>query len=318
MGYPYEDLDDTQFERLIVECSRKLFGIGVQSFSAGPDGGRDARFDGTAEYFPSTASPWTGVTVIQAKHTNATNAHFSDKNFSGDATTSVLTNEINRIKKLVNAQEVRNYILFTNRRLGASAATGIMDRIVKETGLNRSLIFLAGSEYLDNLLHLHANLITLANIDPIDGPLLVSSYDLAEVILVIDKAMSGSLPVIDASVVDRVTYAQKNKLNNMSKEFADTLSKNYMLLTRQIAAFLADPGNSEHLKRYESAVEEFQLKIVASRSDFQSFDDLFNYLVDFLAKRDGVLSRRIRLLRAMLFYMYWHCDIGKSADVESK
>lgn len=39
MGYPWEDLDDAQFERVVVEIARELFGIGVQSFAAGRDGG---------------------------------------------------------------------------------------------------------------------------------------------------------------------------------------------------------------------------------------------------------------------------------------
>ena len=49
MAYAYEDLDNIQFERLVVQCAYKLFGSGVQGFAAGPDGGRDARFHGTAE-----------------------------------------------------------------------------------------------------------------------------------------------------------------------------------------------------------------------------------------------------------------------------
>ncbi len=69
---------------------------------------------------------------------------------------------------------------------------------------------------------------------------------------------------------------------------------------------------------YEGAVDEFQIKIIAKRRDYQSFDDVFNYLVDFLAKRDAVLARNRRLLRAMVFYMYWHCDIGESVDAEAE
>jgi hypothetical protein len=58
MAYPFEDLDDSDFERLVVQCMRKLFVAGVQGFALGRDGGRDARLQGTAERFPSEASPW--------------------------------------------------------------------------------------------------------------------------------------------------------------------------------------------------------------------------------------------------------------------
>ena len=119
MGYPFEDIGGTQFESVVLQCMKKLFGAGVQGFSAGRDGGRDARFVGTADRFPSAASPWTGTTIGQANHTIETNAHYSDPGFSGSAKSSVLSKEIVRIKNLVKAGELDNYILFSNRRLGA-------------------------------------------------------------------------------------------------------------------------------------------------------------------------------------------------------
>ncbi|MBX7269317.1 hypothetical protein KIF24_27065 [Micromonospora sp. Llam7] len=318
MGYPYEDLDDSQFERLVVQCMRMLFGEGVQSFAAGPDGGRDARFDGTAARFPSTADPWTRITIGQAKHTNATNAHFSDSDFSGPGESSVLSEEIPRIRKLVADDELHNYILFSNRRLGGVTAPLITDRLAQETGLDRSRIFLAGVEYMDDTLHAHPDILRRARIDPIDGPLLVSSYELAEVILEIAKGLEASPPPDDAPVVDRVTYDEKNRVNGMTPEFAKLLRSRYLHETHRIGRFLADPANTDALRLYEGAVEEFQLKIVASRREYQSFDRLFNYLVDFLFKRDGALSRNRRLTRAMIFYMYWHCDIGETPDAQAQ
>lgn len=115
-------------------------------------------------------------------------------------------------------------------------------------------------------------------------------------------------------MVDRVTYDEKNRINVMTPGFAKLLKDRYLHETQKIGRFLADPANSEVLRLYEGAVEEFQLKIVARRRDYQTFDDLFNYLVDFLFKRDGVLSRNRRLTRAIIFYMYWHCDIGETPD----
>ncbi len=44
MKYSYEDLSDGQFEDLIIHIGQRIFGIGVQGFSEGPDGGRDAKF----------------------------------------------------------------------------------------------------------------------------------------------------------------------------------------------------------------------------------------------------------------------------------
>ncbi|MEU4639268.1 ABC-three component system protein [Micromonospora sp. NPDC023814] len=318
MGYPYEDLDDSQFERLVVECMRELFGDGVQSFTPGPDGGRDARFHGTAARFPSTAEPWTQITIGQAKHTNATNAHFSDSDFSSTAESSVLSEEIPRIRKLVADDEVHNYILFSNRRLGGVTAPAIIKRLAEETGLDKYRIHLAGIEFIDATIQRYPDILRRARIDPLDGPLLVSSYDLAEVILAISKGLEAPLPPDDAPVVDRVGYEEKNRINGMTPEFAKVLKDRYLHETHRIKRFLADPSNADILRHYEGAVDEFQLKIIAKRKSYQSFDALFNYLVDLLFNRDAVLSRNRRLTRAMVFYMYWHCDIGETPDAAAQ
>jgi hypothetical protein len=84
--YAYEDLSDTQFETLIVFLCQRLLGISVQGFAKGPDGGRDAKFVGTAELHPSKAAPWMGVTIIQAKHTNGYNCNFSEPDFFSTST----------------------------------------------------------------------------------------------------------------------------------------------------------------------------------------------------------------------------------------
>jgi len=41
------------------------------------------------------------------------------------------------------------------------------------------------------------------------------------------------------------------------------------------------------------------------------------YLLALLFKRDPLLSANKRLTRAMLFYMYWNCDIGEGDDAEA-
>jgi hypothetical protein len=317
MAYPFEDLDAADFERVVVQCMRKLFGPGVQGFASGRDGGRDARFQGTAERFPSTASPWSGLTVGQAKHTAAVNGHFSEPNFSSTAETSILSQEIKRLKKLRESDELDFYILFSNRRLGGVVGPQLEIRVANEVGLDKQNVHFVGLERLNELLGEFPDIIRLAKIDPVDGPLLPSSQDLAEVILAIAEELKPSKS--EPPPTERVTYAEKNELNAMSDEFAKALSQRYLGYTTKIEDFLAAPENAEILSRYEATVEDFQLKIIAKRAEYQSFDDVFNYLVDTLVKRDPVLAGRGRaqLVRVMLFYMYWHCDIGRHPDAVS-
>ena len=125
--------------------------------------------------------------------------------------------------------------------------------------------------------------------------------------------------MLDDPPTPRVSYEQKNALNNMSDEYAKVLRKKHLKETAQIRAFLAAPENLELLRMYESVVDEFQLKIIAKRKDYQTFDEVMEYLVDLLFNRDPVLRQRAhkRLTRAVLFYMYWNCDIGKADDAET-
>src|SRR5271170_5212741 len=117
MKYAYENLGDDQFETLIVFLCQKLLGISVQGCSKGPDGGRDAKFVGTAELHPSKAAPWVGTVIAQAKHTNGYNKSFSETDFySANSQKTVVGEEVPRIKKLRGANQLDHYMLFSNRR----------------------------------------------------------------------------------------------------------------------------------------------------------------------------------------------------------
>ncbi|WP_205917874.1 hypothetical protein [Rhizobium ruizarguesonis] len=121
MMYRYEDLGDDQFEDLIVILCRHLLGAGVRGFAKGPDGGRDAKFMGVAQLIPSTTGPWSGTVIVQAKHTNAYNKSFHETDFfNGNSETTVIGKELPRIRKLRDAGQLDHYMLFSNRKLGAT------------------------------------------------------------------------------------------------------------------------------------------------------------------------------------------------------
>ena len=118
MKFAYEDLSDDQFENLVVLLCQHLLGISVQGFAKGPDGGRDAKFVGTAELHPSTAAPWVGTTIIQAKHSNGYNRSFSETDFfSTTAKNTVIGKEIPRIKNLLTAKQLDHYMLSSHSKV---------------------------------------------------------------------------------------------------------------------------------------------------------------------------------------------------------
>lgn len=315
MMYRYEDLGDDQFENLIVLLCRILLGVGVKGFAKGPDGGRDAKFVGTAELHPSKAAPWTGTVIVQAKHTNGYNKSYSETDFfSANSQKTVLGEEVPRIKKLRDAKQLDHYMLFSNRRLAGNADQTITAHIAKETGLPIGSIFLCGIEQLESWLKQFPEVVKLANLDPVDSPLIVSPDELSDVVQAFASQTTLVSAVIDAPPSERTSYEEKNALNQMTPEYAKMQRRLYLKDTAQIRTFLAAPENLEILKAYETAVEEFQSKIIAKRKDYQNFDAVMNYLIDLLFERDPVLRQHKRLTRAMVFYMYWNCDIGLGVE----
>jgi len=316
MKYAYEDLSDDQFENLVVFLCQQLFGISVQGFAKGPDGGRDAKFVGTAELHPSKAAPWVGTTIIQAKHTNGYNFTFSDSDFfSTTAKTTTLAEEIPRIKKLRAKNQLDHYILFSNRRLAGNAESLIRDHLSIECNIPVSSIYLCGIEQLEIWMKVFPKVVTLASLDPVDCPLIVTPDELAVVVQALALQNASVQQVLDDPPTTRVSYDRKNDANNMTAAYAKTQRRKYLKDTAQISSFLAAPENQELLVMYESVIDEIELKVVANRKDYQTFDKVMEYLVDLLFNRDPILRQHKRLTRAMLFYMYWHCDIGQVEEV---
>lgn len=317
MKYAYEDLSSEQFEILVVLICQRLLGISVQPFAKGPDGGRDAKFVGTAELHPSKSAPWSGTSIIQAKHTNGYNRSFSETDFHNPASANtVVGKELPRIVKLREAKGLDHYMLFANRKLSGNAETALRKYISEKTGIPEGSIYLCGLEQLELFLKNFPDIPSLAKLDPVDSPLIVSPDELALVVQALAENKAAVSAVIDAPPAARVPYEDKNKINNMSASYAKEARKRYLKETSQIGSFLAAPENAEILKSYESVVEEFQMKIIAKRQAYQSFDAVMEYLADLLFGRDPILSMQAhkRLTRAVLFYMYWNCDIGEVED----
>jgi hypothetical protein len=318
MKYAYENLGDEQFEILVIFLCQKLLGISVQGFSKGPDGGRDAKFVGTAELHPSKAAPWVGTTIVQAKHTNGYNRNFSESDFYNpkEKSKSILGDEIPRIKKLRGSKQLDHYMLFSNRRLAGNAESEIVAYISMLTDIPKTSIYLCGVEQLETWLKTFPDVAKLAPVELVDSPLIVSPDELAEVVQAFGRQRDTINAVLDDPPAPRVSYEQKNVLNNMTKEYADAQRRRYLKETPQVHAFLAAPENFELLRMYESVADEFQLKIISKRNDYQTFDAVMEYLIDLLFNRDPVLRQHAhkRLTRVLLFYMYWNCDIGESGD----
>jgi len=317
MKYVYEDLSSSQFETLVVQICKKLLGISVQGFAQGKDQGRDAKFVGTAELHPSKADPWKGTTVIQAKHSNGAYRSCSESDFFSDSSNNtVIGKEIPRINALRQGNQLDHYILFTNRRLTAQRESEIRNHISRQCGMPEVSVYLCGVEKLEDLLCTFRDIPEMVGLDPVDSPLIVAPEDLAEIIEALGEAQKVLGSAAFLPPVPRTPFEKKNEINDLSSEYAREWRRRYLPEAGAIEDFLAAPENSEIMGIYENVVEEFQMKIISKRQDYQSFDRLLEYLIDLLFNRDPVLRKKgnKRLVRAMLFYMYWNCDIGEDSN----
>ncbi len=307
-GY-YADMSKTQFEDLVVDLCKELLGYAAQGFTDGPDGGRDAKFEGTADLLPSKRKPWEGTVIVQAKHVNGYNRSCSENDFFSEENKScVINKEIPRIQKLRNSGELDHYIIFTNRKLTGNAQAKITGYISQKCNIPIGSILLFGLNDLDTFLKRFSHL--KADIDPIDGPLIISSQSLAEVIVAIADN-KGVFSEVISYPEKRITYEEKNEINEMTDDFANHLMKTYGSDLDTIRAFLAEPENSEIVRYYDEAADEMQKQIIANRKGYQTFDKVMLYIENLLFNRDPDLKRNKKLASTVLFYMYWNCDIGK-------
>jgi len=104
------------------------------------------------------------------------------------------------------------------------------------------------------------------------------------------------------------------------RQYPDRLLPSEYFRRQVYSMFWFEKDALELLRMYESVVDEFQLRIISKRKNYQTFDEVMEYLVDLLFSRDPILRQHShkRLTRAVLFYMYWNCDIGEVGDATAE
>ncbi|MCD8339490.1 MAG: hypothetical protein LUC43_04735 [Burkholderiales bacterium] len=135
------------YEELIVKICQILFGPATHGFVKGCDSGKDAVFRGTACNFPNVSYPWTGIIVIQAKHTSSPFVLISENRnfFNPGSITAILTKEAKKIWTLRNNGAITHYFLATNRRLTGGIEDRVIEYLAKESGLNATNIHIYDS-----------------------------------------------------------------------------------------------------------------------------------------------------------------------------
>lgn len=317
MQYELHRLSPSQFEKLVHDLCVYLLGMGTQGFSEGQDGGRDAKFVGTANRYPSERSPWTGTIIIQAKHTKKPYGSFSDSDFGSAAASSTISEELPKIKKLYDNQQLTHYILFSNRRLSANTNEALIQRIHDGTGIPIESIRLAGVENVETYAAHSTTAKNLLSDFEYDLPLRISApKNFADVIEAIVQNMPDIKTVSSPPPgrMRRVAFTEKNKINGLSENYANYIKRNYLKYIPNVKRFLENSRNYKAYEAYQNTVEEFSSKMIAQRHKFETYDILLNHVIEELIDKSGTLKSNESITRLVFYYMYWSCDIGTTAD----
>lgn len=304
MKYPLYNLDDDSFADLVTIICEDILGFGTIVFTKAKDGGRDAKFTGTANEYPSKSAPWSGKFIIQAKHTSKPMASCSDTDFK-----RLLEDELPKIDKLKKDGKIDYYLIFSNRKLTGLQDPKIEDLINKKVGVPNNVI---GIERIDLWLETFPQIAKKANLNRLLMPLQFYEEDLRDLVVGFAKAKisKSNIAVIEDDIF-RIPIIEKNKLNKLSKDyFNDVFKKSVDDFTR-IEVFLKDPKNNKFLEMYQNTVSDIQEAITIKRTEYHAFDEILHHLFNLVFNTgDITLKNNRRLIRVFLHFMYFHCDIG--------
>lgn len=306
--YRLHELSDSEFEDFVVHICRTWLGNGVTPFAAGPDGGRDAKFNGTANSFPSEAAPISGKVVVQSKHTSNPAASCSDSEFG-----TTIDKEIIRIEKLIEKNICEHYLLFTNRKVTGNADEKILKKL---ESLDLQSVHLIGKEKAHSELNINAVLREVLPNHSLETPFIFSPFDLVEVIEQFHATVAEIKTPFDSA--HDLSYLKKpkgkNKINKLTAQYYEIIERDSVPSFLNIKKFLENPRNSELANLYHDTADELKQKITVNRDRFDTFDEVLTYLYDGVIGDNALLHGKRRYVSIFLHYMYFDCDIGQHAD----
>lgn len=306
-SYPLHHLGSYElFEDLVCDICRIWLGEGVTKFAPGKDGGRDCKFTGRANSFPSEALPLEGCTIVQAKWTREESASCSDSEFKRLLTAS----ESPKAARLVGSGELDHWLIFTNRRKGGDTDAELEKELLSLT--KAKTVHLRGREDICGFLENRPHLVQRYRLELFETPLRISPEGLRQVVMVIHAKWCAATQDSSFNFANYAGIAKKNELNRLSAEYFQVIKERSEPHFASIREFLGNPRNNQIAENYHAVADDFQNKIIARRQNYGSFDLVINALFDELVSgaKDFDDPHKRRLVWVVLHYMYCSCDIG--------
>ncbi|AFR51419.1 NACHT domain-containing protein [Gordonia sp. KTR9] len=126
MNYDLTRLGSGRFEHLVQALALANLGPGVQIFGAGPDGGREATFNGKVQM--EGKAEWNGYGVIQAKYKERLETTHADQKWFFQQVTTELQSWVSRKKKR-HRNQPDYLVIATNIPLTSVEENGGLDRL---------------------------------------------------------------------------------------------------------------------------------------------------------------------------------------------
>lgn len=311
MDYNLHHLNSEIFEQLINSICQDILGMGTISFADGKDGGRDGKFIGTANRYPSDVTPWAGTFIIQAKHTSNPIASCADNDFG-----KLVRIEIEKVRKLKEKGEIDCYLMFTNRKYSGITGEALVLDIKQGTGLENVAVI--GKETINNqYINPNKHLIRQYQLDKLIIPFDFSEEEIKDVII----SFKGQLPSIKEELrkkaeeikydFDRIKIVEKNKKNGLGEEYyKNEILDSSLMDFEPIRAFLENPINEDLKEQYFDIAAELSQLITIKRTNFEAFEDIFLHAYQLVCDGNQPLKGGKRHVRTLLHYMYFECLIG--------
>lgn len=146
----------------------------------------------------------------------------------------------------------------------------------------------------------------ISNIEPPKASLIV---DVVEVFYNSIIQQCGNDEPLD--VTQRtISLVQKNDKNDFPHQLSEILVSAYMKYFDSIQTFFSDPRNAESLRKLQGVINTLNIRIFAKNQGKLSSQMFYEITQDIIEKNSQLSGEREDTLSIILFYMYYHCDIG--------
>lgn len=306
--FPLHQMLWQDFEDLVRDIGFRILGASISQFKPGPDGGRDARFDGTPNAWPSASAPEKGQYVLQCKHTQKADACCSHEDFK-----KLMRNESPKVKKLAADKELSHYMVFTNRAKPVEEDVAFRDKFKKISGVTGAWLLAQGE--ITTLLRAHPE-IWESYEGEIRNPLRFNREDLIEIIHDFAKFIKKPNAQARVESLRHLGLEDKNRINGISAAYFADMQRHTMPQFENIRQFLENPRHEKDLILYRDTADDLRgrLRGMINAGTVTSLEGAMDQIRDEFIASDQRFKGKRRWVRTFLDYMYSTCEIGQNVD----